>query len=154
METDSSRKRTRPTRHANYAKYKPCDYLQKGPPGLLIKEVDYIEDPSLNRGLFTNRAIEKNEFVINYRGKQTNNTDTPVDTYIYEYHWKGKQYFIDARNANSGLGRFMNDIDRVHHGNCKPVVTELPGGEASIISFYSTMEIQCGKFPSLVVSKT
>lgn len=144
MSANSKKKSSRPRRHDNYTDNIPLNYLDKDPPSLVKLRVDYIED-ILNHGLFTEKDIEKNEFVINYRGELSNEMPDGPDTYVYEYQWKGNTYFIDAREETSGLGRYINDVDRYHRANCKTVVTELPD-DRTVISFYALADISAGEF--------
>jgi hypothetical protein len=46
------------------------------------------------------------------------------DSYVFVFCHKGEWKYIDASNANSGLGRYINDVDYYTVDNCKPVVLE------------------------------
>ena len=149
----SSSRKGRPARHPNYGQLEidPSIYLESDPPGFITKPVDYISE-NLGRaiGLFADRDFKSGEFLLNYRGERNN--DAPINPYVYEYECtststSGRQMScIDARNPESGLGRFINDKDPHHHANCKPIVTPLDNGTSSTISFVALTHINKGNF--------
>lgn len=112
-------------------------WRNKDPTGFEKKPIDF----AAGYGLFVTKSFENNEFLLNYRGKHSD--EAPVSNYVYEYHVGSKSCFIDATAESSGLARYINDTDPFHKPNCKPVVTFYKN--ASTITFIAIRDINSGK---------
>lgn len=136
------RKTNRPTRRQPESveermRQESSQFLTTDPVGLRKTWIDSLQ----GFGLVTENAIEKGSFIVNYRGPLID--DTEGDIFIYAFRYGGKSYCIDARDPESGLGRFINDMDRYVKANCKANVTVHE--TQPIISFTAIRDIQAGK---------
>ena len=94
-------------------------------------------------GLVTERNILKGDFVCNYRGIHSQKGDSK-NPMVFGYEHDGQDYFIDASDLESGLARFVNDVDAIiKHPNLKSVVTEC--GDSSTVSYIAVQDISIGK---------
>ena len=96
-------------------------------------------------GIVTNRALKKNDFIINYRGvhkREGDATDVIGGAYVYSYK-RPANWVIGATDEASGLGRFINDIDPYHPANCRGRLTRHSNNQCAI-SLYALQEISPG----------
>ena len=120
----------------------PLDYLYFDPLGLKVSRV-----PSIGGfGLFSESQFRKNAFICNYRGIENPNAES--SPYVYQFGYKnGRLSCVDASCEQSGVGRYINDVDPFHTQNCKPCVYEYEdnGKTKAAITIYSTRDIEIGE---------
>eukprot|EP00105_Crassostrea_gigas_P040227 XP_019924375.1 PREDICTED: N-lysine methyltransferase KMT5A-like isoform X2 [Crassostrea gigas] len=85
------------------------------------------------RGVFTKKEFGQNEFLLPYEGELLEKEPDVDDTYIFEFTFKGKPYWVDASKEDGSFGRLLND-DHIHP-NCRPKVMEID--EKPVICFFS-----------------
>ena len=91
---------------------KPESFIDNDPPGLARKPVTYMP----GYGLFTTKQFSTGEFLLNYRGRSS--ADAVVGMFTYQFKFNEKFQYIDASDTDSGLARYVNDIDPFHAANC------------------------------------
>uniref|UniRef100_A0A8W8JG19 SET domain-containing protein n=1 Tax=Magallana gigas TaxID=29159 RepID=A0A8W8JG19_MAGGI len=82
------------------------------------------------------RIIDRDAFYIKEtpnKGELLEKEPDVDDTYIFEFTFKGKPYWVDASKEDGSFGRLLND-DHIHP-NCRPKVMEID--EKPVICFFS-----------------
>uniref|UniRef100_A0A8W8IRC1 SET domain-containing protein n=1 Tax=Magallana gigas TaxID=29159 RepID=A0A8W8IRC1_MAGGI len=95
---------------------------------LLLKKLRIKEEVYLQR-----KNLEQNEFLLPYEGELLEKEPDVDDTYIFEFTFKGKPFWVDASKEDGSFGRLLND-DHIHP-NCRPKVMEID--EKPVICFFS-----------------
>uniref|UniRef100_A0A8W8NAC4 SET domain-containing protein n=1 Tax=Magallana gigas TaxID=29159 RepID=A0A8W8NAC4_MAGGI len=112
---------------------------ERGRPGqhgqrIIDRDAFYIkETPNKGRGVFTKKEFGQNEFLLPYEGELLEKEPDVDDTYIFEFTFKGKPFWVDASKEDGSFGRLLND-DHIHP-NCRPKVMEID--EKPVICFFS-----------------
>ena len=138
--------RTRPMRAQSLNEY---DYLEEDPAGFEIKQVN----AHVGLGLFAEKPIPCGHFIVNYRGKTIDYTtlqdlDERKQTYVFYYKHEGKNFAIDASDPDSGIARYINDVDFYTNANCRPkrrLLANEKGGFTVLIAFFAVADIKAGK---------
>ena len=123
-------------------------YLNEDPPGISRRETDY----SGGFGLFADRQFDKDEYIINYRGLHVDEAE--AGPYVYNYALNGTTTkCIDAGDENSGLGRFINDIDPFTEANCEAKILRYYTDDTEMMStiyFRALHDINIGEFYTIM----
>nr|XP_034339440.1 N-lysine methyltransferase KMT5A-like isoform X1 [Crassostrea gigas] len=112
---------------------------ERGRPGqhgqrIIDRDAFYIkETPNKGRGVFTKKEFGQNEFLLPYEGELLEKEPDVDDTYIFEFTFKGKPFWVDASKEDGSFGRLLND-DHINP-NCRPKVMEID--EKPAICFFS-----------------
>ncbi|XP_078100325.1 uncharacterized protein LOC144513205 isoform X3 [Sander vitreus] len=82
--------------------------------GLDIKYINAVK----GRGIFTSVPFEKGDFLLEYRGDLISNEECErrqiiyhdlLKLFMFEFHFNGKLWCVDAATENGSLGRLVND---------------------------------------------
>jgi hypothetical protein len=115
-------------------------YVNEDPDSFEIKETDYA-----GKGLFAKKDFKKNDFLLNYRGKLASGGEDGPGEYIFQFDEPKTKvtYTIDATEENSGLARFINDIDSIRK---KPnVIVKCLAANEPVLALYALNDIASGK---------
>ncbi|XP_045915514.1 uncharacterized protein LOC123977076 [Micropterus dolomieu] len=89
-------------------------------------------DSSKGRGVFTHKAIKPSMFVVEYRGNIVSHKDTSsrkkcgdtLNSFLFEFSWKGAHWCVDASKDDRTLGRLVNDDHISPNCEMKKIVYE------------------------------
>ena len=126
------------TRTRNLRQKKPADLAEKfansDPNWLEIK----IVSKSIGLGVFVLKEFEKGDFIVNYRGRLSQ--DNKVGPAIFGIEWRNKHWTIDGTSLEESIGRFINDTDPFHKPNCEPHLHSFEeNGEPSCVLWFKAV---------------
>ena len=133
------------TRTRNLRQKKPTDlaeeFANSDPNWLEIK----IVSKSIGLGVFVLKEFEKGDFIVNYRGRLSQ--DNKVGPAIFGIEWRNKHWTIDGTSLEQIIGRFINDTDPFHKPNCEPHLHsfEENGEPPCVLWFKAVSKISIGK---------
>ena len=133
------------TRTRNLRQKKPTDlaeeFANSDPNWLEIK----IVSKSIGLGVFVLKEFEKGDFIVNYRGRLSQ--DNKVGPAIFGIEWRNKHWTIDGTSLEESIGRFINDTDPFHKPNCEPHLHpfEENGEPSCVLWFKAVSKISIGK---------
>ena len=111
----------------------PLNFQCEDPTDLYVKDTEYA-----GYGLFASRFFSKGEFIINYRGEKTHETDNTI--YVFDTG-RPENIKIDATHTTDCMARYINDIDCFKAQNCHPVKRHNDEGEV-MVTFFATRNVE------------
>ena len=126
------------TRTRNLRQKKPTDlaeeFANSDPNWLEIK----IVSNSIGLGVFVLKEFEKGDFIVNYRGRLSQ--DNKVGPAIFGIEWRNKHCTIDGTSLEQSIGHFINDTDPFHKPNCEPHLHSFEeNGEPSCVLWFKAV---------------
>jgi hypothetical protein len=102
-----TRTRSKPVRPEDFVDNDPIDVFE-------IKPV-----PKAGMGLFARKSFATGDFLLNYRGIFRDDSSNEASEYTFGFVYQGINKCVDASAPNSGLARYINDVDWEKKPNCK-----------------------------------
>ena len=126
------------TRTRNVRQKKPTDlaedFAKSDPKWLEVK----IVSKYIGLGVFALKEFEKGDFIVNYRGRLSQ--DNKVGPAIFGIEWRNKHWTIDGTSLEQSIGRFINDTDPFHKPNCEPHLHSFEeNGEPSCVLWFKAV---------------
>ena len=106
---------------------------------------------SIGLGVFVLKDFEKGEFLVNYRGRLSQ--EIKVDPAIFGIEWQKKRWTIDGTSEDQSLGRFINGTDPFHKPNCEPHLHsfEQNGEPTCVLWFKDISQVVKGELSQIFV---
>ena len=88
--------------------------------------------------MFVLKEFEKGDFIVNYRGRLSQ--DNKVGPAIFGIEWRNKQWTIDGTSLEQSIDRFIDDTDPFHLHSF-----EEKGETSCVLWFKAVPKISIGK---------